>query len=114
MAIEISDGVTTIDVLEVVGYEASSETRNVYHSPAAVSVHGEGPRGGTLPLVFASLADAAAAWDVLAAPAVFTFSYHDLTALEMTFVRDGDMTLRIDPQQRARWRIDLGYREVEP
>lgn len=114
MAITITDGTNTIDVMEVTGYEATSQTKNVYHTPGAVSLAGEGPRAGTLPLVFPTLTDAAAAWEVLAAPEVFTFTYHDLTALTMTFVRDGEMTLRIDPQQRARWRIDLGYREVEP
>lgn len=114
MAGTISDGVNTFEVLEVTGYEASSETRNVYHSPAAVSLAGEGPRSGVLPLLFPSLTAAAAAWEILAAPSAFTFTYPELPALSMSFVRDGEMRLYVDRDVREKWHIDVGYREVEP
>lgn len=108
----ISNGVDSFTTLEITDYSAVSKTENVYHLPGQVSIQGEGPRSGSLPLVFASLSDALAAWAILAGPTSFTFAYPDLPSLDMTFVRDGEMRLRIHPQLRNRWLIDLGYREV--
>ena len=112
MSATISNGVDSFTTLEVTDYEAVSQTLNVYHLPSHVSLQGEGPRSGSLPLLFSSLADAVTAWSILSGASVFTFSYPDLPALDMSFVRDGDMSLKIHPLLRNRWTIDVGYREV--
>lgn len=110
----ISNGVDDFTPLAVTDYEASSDTRNVFHSPNWVTIDGEGPRSGILPCVFATLTAAAAAWEIMAGSTEFTFADPDLPALDMTFVRDGEMTLRIHPELRSHWILQIGYREVLP
>jgi hypothetical protein len=114
-AITHSSGTLTPTVVD--GYSAERETRTIVHpllgrEDDAVTFRPSGLRKGTLPLVFASEADAAEALEVLATPQVLSFLSDDRPTLNMTFVIvSPGASLDLDAQTRNVWLVRAPFKE---
>jgi hypothetical protein len=113
----ISNGSATITPTLILGYESDAESNNVVHkiigrADPDVSLAPDSPRSGTLELFFESYADAWEARGLHAAPAVWTLTDPDVPAVNMSYVRDGSMTISLDPDSRELWTLSVGYQEV--
>lgn len=113
----ISDGTTTITPLLVQGYEAATSSRNVVHQILGradddVSLMPDSLRSGTLRLLFADAESAWAAHALHTQAAVLTLADSDVSQVGMRYVRQGEMTLALDPQTRIRWELSVGFKEV--
>lgn len=116
MPITITRGGTTITPQLILGWESQRESQNVVHrvvnNPSGyVSLDSDGPSSGTLPLFFATRAAAFSAYNFLAGEGVYTLTDTDRPDTNMTFVRDGQMSIRQD-DSRAVWYLDVGFRQV--
>lgn len=116
---DISDGTTTITPTLVLGYEASTESRNVFHqiidrAAPDVSLSPDSLRNGRLQMFFD---ERTAAWEAHALhtqSAVFTLVDGDVPEANMSYVREGGMSITLDPQTRVRWLLNVGFQEVSP
>lgn len=97
-------------------YSSTRRVENILHprlNGAGFNVTYKPPRlrSGTLPLLFATAAQAHAALAVLAAPNTFTLAA-DLPAASMTFVvANGELEVRPDEDSDA-WVLAVPYQEV--
>ncbi len=116
MTISITDGTTTEHPVMVLGYESSSDSRNVFHDILGgtrdVSLVADGPRAGTLDLFFLTEATAEAARQLLRTAARFTYSDDERPTVAMSFVRKGTLRMTLDPDTRTRWTVSVGFEEV--
>jgi hypothetical protein len=113
----ISNGTDTITPTLITGYESDTESNNVVHriigrADPDVSLSADSLRSGTLELFFESYAEVWEAKALHAAPSVFTLTDADVPAINMTYVRDGSMTIRLDPESLELWTLSVGYQEV--
>ncbi|WP_157540754.1 hypothetical protein [Microbacterium sp. XT11] len=110
----------TITPKVVQGFESARAARTIVHTilgradpdityrPAAL-------RSGTLTLVFANGADAAAAEAVLVMPQTFTLSDTAVPQVAMKFVvAGGDVVRTLDDGTRTVWTVKIPFREVAP
>jgi hypothetical protein len=117
MTITISDGVDEFTPLLVTGYEAGSESGNIVHEIIGrpgdpdYSLGDESPRDGSLPMMFRTAADCAAAVAILSRPAIFTLVDDETPEVDMTFIRQGAMRRRRG-RTRGSWLLDVGFVEV--
>lgn len=99
------------------GYEAASEARSIAHTILGrpdpdITFRPAGLRRGTLSLVFADAATAAAAYAILTIPQVFTLN-DDEAAFGMVFVvTGGDVQLTLDPETRVVCIVTVPFQEV--
>lgn len=120
MSTTITHDAGTITPKVVNGFEASRPVRSKVHdilgsSNSDVTFRPAGLRRGTLTLVFATGAEAAAAEAVLATPQVFLLVEPDVVEVEMSFVvAGGDLRPRLDPGTRKTWLVDVPFVEVSP
>lgn len=112
-----SDSATTVPDL-VDGYEASLSSRNVIHDliggDIAVTLVAPRPRSGTLALVYAVEADAWAGFNLHAVTDTFTIASDEVSAVDMTYVVDGDVQIALDEETRTVWVVSVGYQEITP
>ena len=109
-------GVITPRVVE--GYQASREARTVIHdilnrSNPDVTLRAPGPRRGSLKCIFATEAEAVAAYGVLSVPQLLQLSDGTVPSVSMSFVvADGDLAVSLDPETRVVWIVDVPFVEV--
>lgn len=112
--------VSTVTPLLVDGYEATRDARTVVHEVAGktfpdVTLRPAGSRRGRLRMLFATEADATAAYAALSAPRVFMLTEADLPGIEMRFViAAGEMLIGLDDEGRRRWWVEVPFVEVSP
>jgi hypothetical protein len=110
-----ADGSITPEVIE--GFEASREARSIVHhvlgrSDPDITLRPAGMRTGTLTLVFADGAAAAAAEAALRVPQVLTLADPEVPEVAMPFVvTDGEIVQRIN-ESRKSWTLELPFQEV--
>jgi len=115
--ITISNGVESFSPILLNGYEATSETRNIAHRiigrPAPdYSLGGDSTRTDSLALLFADETEAHAAAEVLKDPGVFTLTDDDTPEIDMTFIREGNIRVRV-AETRREWLVECGFQEVD-
>lgn len=100
------------------GYEGSYETRTIVHNVIGAATTNVtfvpvGPKSGVMQLVFATKADAAAAATALKVGAMFTLDTDQDAPIDMTFVvAGGSLTIRLDPETRSVWLLEVPFAEV--
>lgn len=111
--------VTGVVVPEVVnGFEGTREARTIVHAILGrpdpdVTFRPAGLRTGTLRLVFATGAAAAAAEAALTVPQVLTLIDNEVPEVGMSFVvAEGDIVTTLDTTTRVVWIVALPFREV--
>ena len=109
----------TITPVLVLGYETSSQSRNVLHevigaqSPS-VTFGGETLRSGTLNLFFDTHATAWGARNFFTSNVVWTLTSTDQAGMAMTFVRQGDLSMELNTEttKESVWTLSVSYQEV--
>lgn len=117
MTTTITKGVTVITPVSLLNYEAVVGSTNVLHriisvASPSVSLSADTTRTGRIEALFDSKAAAWAAHTALRAPGTFTLADTDFPETDMTAVRDGAMTIRLDEVAHKLWILDIGYAEV--
>jgi len=122
MGTTIVAGLVTITPDLVLGYETSTDSQNIEHTPLGTTgatprrpsytLIGDTLRAGTIRLCFEIESDARAARSALTQALPFTLTSDELDDLGMTFIRDGAMTLALDDETFNAWTLDVDYREV--
>lgn len=115
----ITQGATTITPNLVLGYEAQSESRNVFHiilsAPSMdVSLAPAGMRSGELEMFFLRQEDAWAAHALHIGLGSFVLVDSDLPEINMTYVCDGSIKIALDDKTQKRWTLSVPFREVTP
>jgi len=100
----------------VMDYETVKIAKNVFHeiigkSEPDVSLELDPTRAGTLNLFFEYKADAWDAYTALATGIPFALSDSETPEVNMSFARDGRMTMRLTGD-RKHWVIEMEYRET--
>ena len=118
MAATITGHGNTIEPLLVLGWESSTESRNIYHQIIGrvsldVTLREDSLQAGTLPLLFGSRASAVAARDFLRVNAVYTLTDTDRPELDLTFTRQGSMDLSQN-EDRVYWQLMVSFQQVNP
>jgi hypothetical protein len=103
--------------VHVQGYESAREARTIFHpiigtSREDVTLLPAGPRSGTLSYLYDTEAAAVEAERMHSVAAVLTLSDSDLSSVRMSYAVEGSITRTLDPQTRAFWVVQVGYREV--
>lgn len=121
MATTITAGATTIAPIQVEGYSAARTGGTLVHQILArqdpdVSLRPAGMRAGTLTLLFATEATAAAAVTALSAAGAFTLASTDRTSIAMRFVVPSgqQLTIALDDVTRNHWHVSVPFQEVAP
>lgn len=120
MAAIITHSAGTITPGVIDGFSATIPARTIVHailgrSDPDITFKPAGLRTGTLQLVFATGADAAAAVAALRIPQVLTLSDADVPEVGMSFVvAEGDLVSALDPRTRRVWTVTVPFQEVLP
>lgn len=100
------------------GFEASRQMRTIVHTILGrpdpdITYRPAGLRKGTMTLVFATGAAAAAAEAALVVPQVFTLNDPDVPQVAMSFVvADGEVSRSLDSVTRVAWLVTVPFQEV--
>ncbi|MBX3094306.1 MAG: hypothetical protein KF680_07210 [Cryobacterium sp.] len=112
----LSDGVTTVTPLQVLGYEADRRGQNITHElvdgDVAISLRRAQLRKGNLELLFDDRATAFTCLTMHSRPARLTLSEDDLSEISMQYVVDGELRISLDPSTQTAWTVRVGFREV--
>ncbi len=109
----------SISPVALSGYEPSFEVRNIVHTIMGredpdITFRPAGLRNGTLPLEFATEADAWDAVSVFRTPQVFALGNSDIPSMDMSFVvATGEIRPELDTT-RTRWTLSVPFQEVAP
>lgn len=117
--ITAQDGTTdAFSPLAMTTWAPSAESANTIHNlidgSIAVTMVGDRLRSGTLALIFADDNQAETARLLLARPTSFTLTDTTRPVVNMTFVRQGQITPAIHDQAREVWEFTVGFQEVIP
>ena len=111
-----SAGSITPMMVLVDGYSQTGEAANIVHElvggTIAVSLAPDLPRTGTLSLLFATPALAETAREFHTTGDVFTLVDSDTPQASMTYVRQGQMSVKINSDVTERWALEVGFQEV--
>ena len=116
----ITHSTGVITPLLVLGWSAARRSHSLVHpvlgrTDPDVTLRPAGMRTGTLTMLFANAADAAAAEAVFAVAQRLTLADPDVAAVAMTFVvAEGDIAAVLDPETRVRWTLAVPFQEVAP
>jgi hypothetical protein len=118
MSVTISDGVTSFSPLLVLGWNDSSEARNIEHNiigrpDLSFSLQDDSLPAGELQLLFDDRAEVLDARETLRSGGVFTHVDTERPELNISFCRIGQMRLDQD-ETRQFWTITVGYQQVLP
>ena len=118
MASTIGDGTTTSTPVLVIGYESKRASRNVLHEVIGrpdpdVTLRPASLRTGTLTMLYATEAAAAACETMHQAAVVLTITDDDLATAGMSYVVSGSIT-RALTDSRKLWTVAVDYQEVQP
>lgn len=120
MSATISTASGTITPTLVTSYESGRASGSVLHELVgggeAVSMRTATMRTGTLELLFADEASAAAAETAHIAPGRFTLTYPERPSVEMTYVvaPGGNVGRMLEQDTRDTWRVTVDFKEVDP
>jgi hypothetical protein len=117
MTTTITDAATNIIPDLVLGYNTTRASRNVIHNVIGkaepdITLELDGLRTGTLQLFFETKETAWEAYNALAGVATWELTDTDYPEIDMNFVREGNMSMELDPVSRRRWIIEVDYQEV--
>lgn len=97
-------------------HERERQSRTVTHEilggPPVFTLRPASTSTGTLMLLFTNEQDAADAYDAHELAAVFTITDTTRGALNFTYVVDGAIRSRLDPDTADTWRVEVQYRET--
>lgn len=100
----------------ILGYETSIESQNIVHQiiggGTAHTLIRPNARNGSLELFFTDEASAFDAFNLHKLEATFTVTDTDRPSVNMTYVVDGSVDLRLT-DDRKRWVVTVGYQEVD-
>jgi hypothetical protein len=116
MTATITGGSTTIRPDLIMSYLADRDSRNVYHNIIGkaeqdVSLEVDGKRYGNLELFFQHKDDAWEAYTTLAAGLPFQLDDVGTPEVNMTFAREGKMSIALTADRRH-WTVEMEYREI--
>ncbi|HWO51561.1 MAG TPA: hypothetical protein VNN23_08190 [Ornithinibacter sp.] len=117
--ISAGNGTGTTTPLTVLSpYSASWASRNVIHAliggGIAVSLVTPDPRRGVLELLYGTAAEAYQAIALHREETAFTLIEDDPSHISMTYVVDGELSVRLDPETLILWIASIGFQEVVP
>lgn len=117
MTTTITDAATSFVPDLLLEYNTTRASRNVIHNVIGkaepdVTLELDGLRTGTLHLFFEAKETAWEAYDALGAVATWELTDTDHPEINMNFVREGNMSIGLDPVGRRRWIIEMDYQEV--
>lgn len=117
--ITAQDDATTITPTLVYGYATNAVSGNVVHeliAPGviAVTLVGDLPATGTLRFIFDDDEAATSARSVLARPTSFVLEDSERPSINMTFVREGSLSVTIHDEARDVWEFDCGFQVIAP
>lgn len=99
-------------------YSATRTSRNVLHNliggGIAVSLVAPNPRSGVIEYLFT---DETAAWsclDLHAVETTFVLTETSRPVVSMTYVVNGEASIRLDAATSTVWVVSVGFQEVEP
>jgi hypothetical protein len=115
----ISDGTTTLTPMLVLGWSTSREARTVVHrligqAAPDVTLRPHALRSGSLRILCADMAEALAMEALHAAGVVLTLDDDDVSAVAMSYVVSGALSVDLDPATLARWVVTADFTEVLP
>lgn len=101
----------------LLGYTSSTRSNNVIHQIIGranpdVSFAPDSLRSGTLRLLFTSEADAWEAFELHSTPGVCRLYDPNVPAVNMAYVRSGELDIALDEDSRSYWILSVGYQEV--
>lgn len=102
----------------VVGYTALTRSANIIHTIIGrpdpdVSLTDDQLRTGSLTLLFTTPAAAWEAHEMHRHSGVLRIFDQDIPAINMAYVRDGEMQIQLDPVSRTLWTLTIGFQEVK-
>ena len=117
--ITATDGSGTSSPLTVLSpWSTTRRSRNRVHELSggdiAVSLVGPNPRTGTMDLLYEDEASAFAALELHARPTSFTLTESDRPHVSMTYVIDGEVSVRLDEGTLELFLVSVDYQEVQP
>lgn len=112
----LSDGTTTIEPILVTGWQTSRPARAVVHTiidrpEPEVTLREAGLRVGVFELLFATLAEAAAAEALHTQAVSFTLTDDTVGTLDYV-VAGGDIDVELDDATRSLWLVRVPFQEV--
>jgi hypothetical protein len=97
-------------------YEATNRSRNVIHDliggGIAVSIVAPNPRSGVLELLYPTEAEAEAARQLHLLETGFTLTDTETPSIGMTYVVDGEVSIRLDEDTLTQWILAVGFQET--
>lgn len=113
----MSDGVTTVAPLLVLGWSASNPLRSVVHAVLGstvpdVTLRPSGDRTGTLEVLCEDEAQANEVVALHTQGVVYTLTEDVLTSISMDYVVAGEVVATLEDQTRRRWVVSIPYAEV--
>lgn len=114
MTITFTRGADTFSPWDRLGFDAKQESRTTVRrhldGSYGYTIAEDGPRAGTMRLLFLSADAAEAARVLLAQPGLWVIT-DDLAAVSMTIVRSRDLE-QVQRDNRRQWHLDVGFTEV--
>lgn len=117
MTTTVTDGITIITPLMVLGWKSERQAGTVVHavigSPdVSATLRPAGSRQGTLGFLFDNLAQALALEAMLSLPSVFQLIETSAPALGMRFVATGAIGVSLEEDTRQCWITSCQFRQV--
>lgn len=117
MGTTISNGVTTLTPLLILGYESTATSQNIVHpiigaQEPDVTLRAAGMRTGTLSFLFADQTSAYAAEQMHVAGGMFQLRDDDLDTILMAYVTTDKIVRTLDAEGRRRWTLAVDFQEV--
>ena len=117
--ITATDGSGTSSPLTVLSpWSTTRRSRNRVHELSggsiAVSLVAPNPRAGTMELLYEDEASAFAALELHGRPTSFALTESDRPHVAMTYVIDGDVSVRLDEGTLELFIVSVSYQEVVP
>lgn len=108
-------GITIAPTL-ILGYQTSSMVEPVEHvllnGDVRYTLRPARPRSGTLNLFFATEQKAWEAFALHRQAGTFDLDDNDIPAVSMLYLVAGDLSIGLDPETRARWLLNVPYKEI--
>lgn len=99
-------------------YSATRTSRNIVHNliggGIAVSLVAPNPRSGVVEYLFTDETEAWSCLDLHANETSFVLTDTTTPPVSMTYVVDGEVSIRLDEATSTVWVVSVGFQEVEP
>jgi hypothetical protein len=113
----VSNATTTLEVLDILGYESERTSGNVVHDvigtgTPTVTLGEMSLRTGTLQYLCATRADATALENLHTQVGTVTLTEGDIGDVSMTYVCSGRVSVKLDDESRSVWTVSVDFQEV--